>query len=110
MHLSVHNMYAFVILCFFVLQIPKIFLQTWKNWEEKMVKNCASLPLAIVILGGILVTKPSLMEWEKVYALSLRSLEQGKGLGEDQQRVLFHVLVWSYNDFYPHNSSHVFCI
>ncbi|WOG83441.1 hypothetical protein DCAR_0102616 [Daucus carota subsp. sativus] len=68
---------------------------------REMVKKCAGLPLAIVILGGILVTKPSLMEWEKVYADSLGSLEKGKGLGEDQQRELFHVLVWSYNDLPP---------
>ncbi|KAL1825714.1 hypothetical protein ACET3Z_012492 [Daucus carota] len=68
---------------------------------REMVKKCAGLPLAIVILGGILVTKPSLMEWEKVYADSLWSLQKGKGLGEDQQRELFHVLVWSYNDLPP---------
>nr|XP_017239146.1 PREDICTED: probable disease resistance protein RF9 isoform X2 [Daucus carota subsp. sativus] len=68
---------------------------------REMVKKCAGLPLAIVILGGILVTKPSVMEWEKVYADSLWSLEKGKGLGEDQQRQLFHVLVWSYNDLPP---------
>ncbi|XP_063946239.1 probable disease resistance RPP8-like protein 2 [Daucus carota subsp. sativus] len=68
---------------------------------REMVKKCAGLPLAIVILGGILVTKPSVMEWEKVYADSLWSLEKGKGLGEDQQRQLFHVLAWSYNDLPP---------
>ena len=68
---------------------------------REMVKKCAGLPLAIVILGGILVTKPSVIEWEKVYADSLGSLEKGKGLGEDQQRELFHVLVWSYNDLPP---------
>ncbi|XP_017240039.2 probable disease resistance RPP8-like protein 2 [Daucus carota subsp. sativus] len=68
---------------------------------REMVKKCAGLPLAIVILGGILVTKPSVMEWEKVYADSLWSLQKGKGLGEDQQRELFHVLVWSYNDLPP---------
>ena len=69
---------------------------------RKMVKKCAGLPLAIVILGGILVTKPSVMEWEKVYADSLRSLQKGKGLGEDQQRELFHVLA-GVTMIYPHN-------
>ncbi|KAL1825749.1 hypothetical protein ACET3Z_012527 [Daucus carota] len=77
-----------------------IFIEMEKLGRE-MVKKCAGLPLAIVILGGILVTKPSVMEWEKVYAESLWSLEKGKGLGEDQQRELFHVLVWSYNDLPP---------
>ncbi|WOG94598.1 hypothetical protein DCAR_0313894 [Daucus carota subsp. sativus] len=77
-----------------------IFTEMEKMGRE-MVKKCAGLPLAIVILGGILVTKPSVMEWEKVYADSLWSLEKGKGLGEDQQRELFHVLLWSYNDLPP---------
>lgn len=36
-----------------------------KKMEElgrEMVRSCAGLPLAIMVLGGILVTKPSLIE------------------------------------------------
>ncbi|KAL1075108.1 hypothetical protein V6Z11_D11G336500 [Gossypium hirsutum] len=37
-----------------------------KELGEDMVKHCAGLPLAIIILGGILATKyPSLTEWLK---------------------------------------------
>ncbi|KAK8272507.1 hypothetical protein V6Z11_D11G335400 [Gossypium hirsutum] len=40
-----------------------------KELGEEMVKHCAGLPLAIIILGGILATKyPSLIEWLKVSA------------------------------------------
>ncbi|XP_017233053.2 probable disease resistance protein At1g59620 [Daucus carota subsp. sativus] len=75
-----------------------------KRMEElgrEMVEHCAGLPLAIVILGGILVTKPSLIEWEKVYRDSKSSLKAGKGLGEAYQRGIVSVLVWSYNDLPP---------
>lgn len=75
-----------------------------KRMEElgrEMVEHCAGLPLAIVILGGILVTKPSLIEWEKVYRDSKSSLKAGKGLGEAYQREILSFLVWSYNDLPP---------
>ncbi|XP_074376187.1 putative disease resistance RPP8-like protein 2 [Apium graveolens] len=67
---------------------------------REMVGKCGGLPLAIVILGGILVTKLSLIEWEKVYNDSLSSLKmgRGKGLGEKYQTQMAEVLVWSYND------------
>ncbi|XP_017235075.2 protein RECOGNITION OF PERONOSPORA PARASITICA 7 [Daucus carota subsp. sativus] len=76
----------------------------YKRMEElgrEMLRKCAGLPLAIVILGGILVTKPSLVEWEKVYYDSLSSLKRGKGLGENQQNELFYILLWSYNELPP---------
>ena len=68
---------------------------------REMVEYCAGLPLAIVMLGGILVTKPSLIEWEKVYRDTMLSLERGKELGEVYQHQLHEVLVWSYNDLPP---------
>lgn len=49
---------------------------------RKMVKHCKGLPLAIVVLGGILVTKPSLTEWEVVFDNVERSLRKGRGLGQ----------------------------
>ncbi|MBA0654599.1 hypothetical protein Goklo_021571, partial [Gossypium klotzschianum] len=40
-----------------------------KKLGEDTVKHCVGLPLAIIILGGILATKyPSLTEWLKVSA------------------------------------------
>ncbi|XP_074359543.1 putative disease resistance RPP8-like protein 2 [Apium graveolens] len=54
-----------------------------------------------MLMGGVLVTKPSLIEWEKVYDDSLSSLKKGKGLGENQQEQLFDILVRSYNVLPP---------
>ncbi|KAF5934483.1 hypothetical protein HYC85_030654 [Camellia sinensis] len=34
--------------------------------RRKMVKLCAGLPLAIIVLGGLLATKHTLREWEVV--------------------------------------------
>ncbi|XP_017233012.1 putative disease resistance protein At1g50180 [Daucus carota subsp. sativus] len=78
----------------------------YKRMEKlgrEMVGTCAGLPLAIVILGGIgiLITKPSLAEWERVYSDSLWSLKRGTGLGENQQNELFNILVRSYNELPP---------
>ncbi|KAL1826276.1 hypothetical protein ACET3Z_004688 [Daucus carota] len=78
--------------------------QDVKRREEigrEMVRKCGGLPLAIVILGGILVTKPSLRQWERVYNDSLSSLKKGKGLGEYQQNQLHDILVRSYNELPP---------
>ncbi|XP_074357293.1 putative disease resistance protein RXW24L [Apium graveolens] len=62
---------------------------------REMVRYCAGLPLAIVILGGILVTKPTFDEWKKVYDDGLSSLKEGK-------EQLLNILVWSYNVLPPH--------
>ncbi|KAL8127746.1 hypothetical protein AgCh_014611 [Apium graveolens] len=72
----------------------------YKRMEKmgrEMVKNCGGLPPAIMILGGILVTKPTFDEWKKVYDDSISSLKEGKGLGENQQEQLFENLIQSYN-------------
>ncbi|KAJ9175782.1 hypothetical protein P3X46_014298 [Hevea brasiliensis] len=34
---------------------------------REMVKKCGGLPLAVVVLGGLLATKKTLMEWEAVH-------------------------------------------
>ncbi|XP_074357056.1 putative disease resistance protein At1g50180 isoform X2 [Apium graveolens] len=76
-----------------------------KRMEElgrEMVRNCSGLPLAIVTLGGVLVTKPSLIDqWEKVHGDIIASLKRGKGLGQDYQSQISRVLGWSYNDLPP---------
>ncbi|KAK9122006.1 hypothetical protein Syun_019623 [Stephania yunnanensis] len=46
---------------------PGDFPQDLKHCGEKMVKKCGGLPLAIVVLGGLLSTKRRLIhEWESV--------------------------------------------
>ncbi|KAK8588892.1 hypothetical protein V6N12_023304 [Hibiscus sabdariffa] len=68
-----------------------------KKLGEEMVKHCAGLPLAIVALGGILVTKDnSLTEWLKVSANVKSDLRKGKSEGPED------VLALSYDDMPPY--------
>ncbi|XVF78638.1 hypothetical protein PTKIN_Ptkin14bG0151100 [Pterospermum kingtungense] len=65
---------------------------------RKMVKHCAGLPLAIIVLGGILATKDSFNEWLTVYENVKSYLKiSGKGL----QRI-DEVLSLSYDDLPPY--------
>ncbi|KAE8674466.1 CC-NBS-LRR class disease resistance protein [Hibiscus syriacus] len=69
-----------------------------KKLGKVMVEQCAGLPLAIVVLGGILATKSSLNEWdrvsENVKSYLNRSKVQGQGTRE--------VLALSYDDLPAH--------
>ncbi|XP_060675943.1 putative disease resistance protein At1g50180 isoform X2 [Ziziphus jujuba] len=38
----------------------------YENLGKEMAKKCAGLPLAVVVLGGLLSTKATLEEWKKV--------------------------------------------
>ncbi|KAK8570882.1 hypothetical protein V6N13_103281 [Hibiscus sabdariffa] len=60
-----------------------------------MVEHCAGLPLAIVVLEGILVTKDSVNEWQMVFDNVIFHLKRGKGHGVEE------VLALSYDDL-PH--------
>ncbi|KAL6607049.1 hypothetical protein ACP70R_042702 [Stipagrostis hirtigluma subsp. patula] len=53
---------------------------------EKIVKKCAGLPLAIVTIGGVLVSK-HVDEWEKVYQQLPSELENNQDL-ETMKRVV----------------------
>ncbi|PPR82049.1 hypothetical protein GOBAR_AA38663 [Gossypium barbadense] len=67
-----------------------------KELGEGMVKHCAGLPLAIIILGGILATKyPSLNEWLKV-SINVKSYFK-----IDKGQVLKDMLALSYDDLPP---------
>ncbi|QCE12684.1 disease resistance protein RPM1 [Vigna unguiculata] len=39
----------------------------FKRLGREMVAKCAGLPLAIIVLGGLLATKESVSEWEKIH-------------------------------------------
>ncbi|KAG8479470.1 hypothetical protein CXB51_029666 [Gossypium anomalum] len=68
-----------------------------KELGEGMVKHCAGLPLAIIILGGILATKyPSLTEWLKV-SVNVKSYFK-----IDKGQVLKDMLALSYDDLPPY--------
>ncbi|KAK8633204.1 hypothetical protein V6N13_014052 [Hibiscus sabdariffa] len=62
---------------------------------KNMVEHCAGLPLAIVVLAGILATKDSVNEWQMVSENVKSHLKRGKGHGVEE------VLALSYDDL-PH--------
>ncbi|MFQ6651368.1 hypothetical protein Gotur_023723, partial [Gossypium turneri] len=64
-----------------------------------IVKHCAGLPLAIVVLGGILATKNySLNKWQKISDNVKSYLKRGKNQGPED------VLALSYDDLPPYLS------
>ncbi|TYI58267.1 hypothetical protein E1A91_D11G343700v1 [Gossypium mustelinum] len=68
-----------------------------KKLGENMVKHCAGLPLAIVVLGGILATKNnSLNEWQKISNNVKSYLKRGKNQEPED------VLALSYDDLPPY--------
>ncbi|XP_052479737.1 probable disease resistance protein At1g58602 [Gossypium raimondii] len=68
-----------------------------KKLGKNMVKHCAGLPLAIVVLGGILATKNNLLnEWRKISDNVKSYLKRGKNQGPED------VLALSYDDLPPY--------
>ncbi|OMO90047.1 Disease resistance protein [Corchorus olitorius] len=69
----------------------------FQNLGRKMVKKCGGLPLAIVLLGGLLATKKSLNDWKVV--LKNINLHFNKYRQQDQHYGGVHgILALSYND------------
>ncbi|KAB2629953.1 CC-NBS-LRR protein [Pyrus ussuriensis x Pyrus communis] len=63
---------------------------------REMVKKCAGLPLAIVVLGGLLATKETVHEWDIVHRDILSYLKRAKG--DEQHSTVPEVLALSYHD------------
>ncbi|RVW82970.1 putative disease resistance protein [Vitis vinifera] len=71
------------------------------NVEElgkEMVRYCGGLPLAIVVLGGLLATKHTFYEWERVHRNIKSYLRRGKDNYEQQGSGVSDVLALSYQD------------
>ncbi|KAL2463150.1 Disease resistance protein RPP8 [Forsythia ovata] len=63
---------------------------------KEMVGQCGGLPLAIVVLGGLLMTKSTLSEWKTVHQNFNSLLRRGTSLGENGR--VYEVLALSYHD------------
>lgn len=59
--MSIKKLY---ILCFFCHIADFKDNERMKELGQEMLKYCAGLPLAIVVLGGLLSTKYTIDEWE----------------------------------------------
>ncbi|CDO99401.1 unnamed protein product [Coffea canephora] len=63
----------------------------------EMVKHCGGLPLAVVVLGGILSTKHHFSEWEFVYLHIKFYLGRGERIGQREGEIQ-RILALSYYD------------
>ncbi|CDP07960.1 unnamed protein product [Coffea canephora] len=63
---------------------------------KKILKNCGGLPLAVVVLGGILKTKKSLREWNAVHENIKSYLDRGEKFRKEGE--VSKVLAYSYYD------------
>uniref|UniRef100_A0A2N9J744 Disease resistance protein winged helix domain-containing protein n=1 Tax=Fagus sylvatica TaxID=28930 RepID=A0A2N9J744_FAGSY len=63
---------------------------------REMVVRCAGLPLAIIVIGGLLATKETLDEWDIVHRNIKSHLDRGREQG--QQSIVHEVLALSYHE------------
>ncbi|KAK6946399.1 NB-ARC [Dillenia turbinata] len=72
---------------------------------KEMVKRCGGLPLAVVVLGGLLATRSSLQEWKKRHQNIGMQLKAAGKEGDQQQGKVMSVLELSYDDLPYHLKS-----
>ncbi|KAK6946364.1 NB-ARC [Dillenia turbinata] len=65
---------------------------------KEMVKRCRGLPLAVVVLGGLLATRLSLQEWKKLHQNIDLQLRAARKEGTHQRGKVMSVLELSYDD------------
>ncbi|KAL3533906.1 hypothetical protein ACH5RR_007427, partial [Cinchona calisaya] len=75
-------------------------IQELEKLGKEMVQYCGGLPLAVIVLGGILASKKSLEDWEAVKKNIKAYLGRGNNLIEEQGNV-HKILALSYDDL-PH--------
>ncbi|KAL3505950.1 hypothetical protein ACH5RR_031332 [Cinchona calisaya] len=72
-------------------------VRSLEDLGKKMIKFCGGLPLAVVVLGGILATKHSSKEWDIVYRHCKSYLGKGESIQQNEGEVQ-KILALSYND------------
>ncbi|MBA0789170.1 hypothetical protein Gotri_025619 [Gossypium trilobum] len=70
--------------------------EEFEKLGKEMVKKCGGLPLAIVVLGGLLATKQSLAQWEMVHK-NIHGHLKGLPHQDHQYGAVNRILVSSYN-------------
>lgn len=81
---------------------------TINNMEEmgkEMAKYCGGLPLAVVVLGGLLATNHTLYDWERIHRNIKSYLMRGKDNYKQQDSGVSDVLALSYQDLSYHLKS-----
>ncbi|KAH7849145.1 hypothetical protein Vadar_013608 [Vaccinium darrowii] len=72
--------------------------ETMDELGRQMVAQCGGLPLAVVLLGGLLATKHTLREWQVVQRNLNSYLKSGNYTGGGQEERVLDVLALSYQD------------
>ncbi|KAL5566398.1 hypothetical protein UlMin_029562 [Ulmus minor] len=65
---------------------------------KDMVKYCGGLPLAVVVLGGLLSTKHTVDEWVAVKQNVKENINKGQSIGEQENNTVSAVLGLSYDE------------
>lgn len=66
---------------------------------KEMARHCGGLPLAVIVLGGLLITKQKLREWEKVHQSIKSYIRSGD---RDHHGRVLELLAFSYNELPYH--------
>ncbi|CBI25483.3 unnamed protein product, partial [Vitis vinifera] len=81
---------------------------TINNMEEvgkEMARYCGGLPLAVVVLGGLLATNHTLYDWERIHRNIKSYLMRGKDNYKQQDSGVSDVLALSFQDLSYHLKS-----
>ncbi|KAL5538122.1 hypothetical protein UlMin_046156 [Ulmus minor] len=77
---------------------PKDFAEM-KELGNKMLKHCGGLPLAVVVLGGLLSKNQTLDEWKTLHENVKELINKGEeSIGEQEYKGVFGVLGLSYDE------------
>ncbi|XP_062083418.1 putative disease resistance protein At1g50180 [Humulus lupulus] len=73
-----------------------------KELAVEMLKKCAGLPLAIIVLAGLLSKKHTIYEWEQMKRNIVRYIGQGEQHDDSKYRSVWWVLGLSYSELPCH--------
>ncbi|XP_062083415.1 probable disease resistance RPP8-like protein 2 [Humulus lupulus] len=73
-----------------------------KDLAVEMLKKCAGLPLAIIVLAGLLSKKHTIYEWEQMKRNIVRCIGQGEQHEDSKYRSVWWVLGLSYSELPCH--------
>ncbi|XP_062083903.1 putative disease resistance protein At1g50180 isoform X1 [Humulus lupulus] len=73
-----------------------------KELAVEMLKKCAGLPLAIIVLAGLLSKKHTIYEWEQMKRNIVRCIGQGEQHDDSKYRSVWGVLGLSYSELPCH--------
>ncbi|XP_008237102.1 PREDICTED: putative disease resistance protein At1g50180 [Prunus mume] len=77
---------------------PLITVESMEKLGKEMVRHCRGLPLAIIVLGGVLATKHFIDEWETVHKTIKSHLKTVNGDHRSAEFGSMEALALSYDD------------